>query len=164
MNSSPDREIAGEVTRVEAVKYLRGATGHGLGSLGLLGVGVVGMWATGRPEFGFGALVAAWLVTMNGLSLFAWDWIRDYVHSVMPQPEESGPERTIATPSMSSEQKAEMVAGFAQILVLIGIIFVSIEIFLLFGTRTGSYVLGGALAIGNASALLVAGWPSASDG
>lgn len=161
--SASDREIRGEVTRVEAVKYLQGSTGHGLGSLGLLAVGAIGLWATSRVEIGIGALVAAGLVSINGLSLFAWDSIRDYVESRAGEHEDSGQSRTIAPPSMSVEQKAEMVASLVQMLVLVAILFAAIEMVLLLGIRTGAYLLGGVIAVGNLGALVLAHWPMADD-
>lgn len=163
MTTAPDREIEGEVTRVEAVRYLQGATGHAVGSLGLLAVGVVGVWTTGRPEFGVGALVSAWLLSMNGLSLFAWDRIRDHVHATVGETEEVGPERTLTGPSISTEQKAEMLSSLVQVLVLVAIVFGSIELFVLLGIRTGAYVLGGLLAVGNAGVLLYARLSPADD-
>ncbi|WP_435182586.1 hypothetical protein [Halobellus sp. EA9] len=43
MSTTSRRDLADEVTRVSAVSYLQGATGHGVGSLAFLLVGVVGL-------------------------------------------------------------------------------------------------------------------------
>lgn len=71
------REIEGEVTRIEAVRYLQRALGHAFGSLLFLLVAGV-FWYGGRAALAWSAVVAASLVSANGLSIWAWDRLREY--------------------------------------------------------------------------------------
>lgn len=65
-----------EVVRVEAVERLEGAPAHGLGSTLFLVAGGV-TFAAGRATLGTLAVVVAFLVAANGLSIYAWDSLRE---------------------------------------------------------------------------------------
>jgi len=154
MESPGDRGLTDEVTRVQAVTYLQGATGHGVGSLGFLLLGGIGYWATGWAALGFGGLVCAFLLTANGLSIYLWDSIQAYVFSKRPPAEDPAPTRTLSGPSLSTEHRAELIAGLTQVTGLVVALLLVVGVFRRFGVERGSYVLGAGLAVGNLAALL----------
>jgi len=154
MGSPAEREIADEVTRVHAITYLQGATGHGIGSLCFLALGGVGYWLTGWPAIGFGGLVCAFLLSANGFSIYLWDVIQEHVYSTNDDDADTEPTRTLSGPSLSVEHRAELIAGFAQVLALVVVLFVIVGAFQRLGIERGSYLLGTALAAGNLVALL----------
>jgi len=158
MGPPADREVAGEVTRVRWVTYLQGATGHAVVSLALLFGGGLGHRFGGWVVLGIGGLVGAALLTANGLSIHLWDVLRAYVRSVSTAPDDGddGPERTLRGPSLSVEHRAELIAGFAQV---VGVVVALVAVFGALrrvGAETGAYLLGAVLAVGNVVIVLVA--------
>lgn len=152
----PDREIAGEVTRVEWVEYLQGATGNGVGSLGFLVLGGLAFYITGRAVFGFGALIGSSLLSANGLSLYAWDRVRTYVESGAEDDAATESTRELSPHTLSTVHRAELVGGLVQVAGLVTILVVTVEVFRRTGFRTGAYLLASVLVVGNVCALLLA--------
>lgn len=157
MTDDSDREIAGEVTRVEWVEYLQGANGNGLGSLGFLALGGLGVWITGRAVIGFGALVGASLLSANGLSIYAWDRVRTYVESRSGDETDTESSRELTPHTLSTVHRAELAGGFVQIACFVAILFVTVEVFRRTGVRNGAYLLASVIAVGNVAALVLAG-------
>lgn len=155
MPSNPEHDIEGEVVRVDAVAYLLGATGHGVGSLAFLLFGAVGYWLTGIGALGMGGLLGGVMLSANGLSIYVWAVTRDAVYSKRDAVGRPEPTRTISRPSLSTEHVADHVAGFVQVAMLVVALFVVIGLFDRFGAETGALLLGAGLALGNVGALVV---------
>jgi hypothetical protein len=142
-----------EVTRVEAVSYLEGASGHGvLSTLFLVVAGVLlylGEWGGGVV-----AVIVAFGVALNGFSIYAWDRLRERLLPVVGDDGER-PGRTLTPYRPSPEMRAELLAGFLMVgtfAVVLGLGVLSLD---LFGPRTVVYLAVGGLAAGNVAAL---GW------
>lgn len=154
MPSIPEHDIEGEVTRVDAVTYLLGATGHGVGSLAFLLFGGVGYWLTGVGTLGLGGLLGAFMLSANGLSIYVWAVTRDAVYTKRDAGEDPEPTRAISRPSLSTEHVADHVAGFVQVSMLVMALLVVIGLFDRFGAEMGALLLGTGLALGNVGALV----------
>lgn len=155
MSTGPDRGISDEVVRVEGVEHLDGPVAHSIGSLGVLGGGI-GLWATGWGEFGGAAVLVAGLVSLNGLSLYGWNRLRDAIESRDRRSVDETPDRTLSVPSLSSEHKTELILGSVQVLTLVVIVAVLIGTFRVVGVETGAYLLAGLIGVGNLGVLVLA--------
>ncbi|MFB6243684.1 MAG: hypothetical protein ABEH80_06255 [Halobaculum sp.] len=145
-------EIAGEVTRVAAVRYLQGALGHGVGSLACLVVGWL-LLAVGVQSVGSVLLVGAFALAANGASIAAWHRLRGLVQRRdSRQPRQ--PTRAITAHSLSTEQKADLVAGFVVVCGLVGGLAASVLLVRQFGVGTAAAVLSVAFGVGNVVALV----------
>ncbi|MFA1610875.1 hypothetical protein [Halobellus rubicundus] len=171
MSPTSRRGLADEVTRVSAVSYLQGATGHGVGSLAFLLVGVVGFAVTDSPAVGFGGVASACLMSGNGLSLYLWDRVRDAAVAGDSAASDRGRrdddsggadgsgdavDRTLSPPSLSAEHRAELASGLVQVVGLVVVLAAVFFVFRRLGVTYGSYLLGGVLAVGNLAALALA--------
>ena len=155
MTARQDRSLSGEVTRIPSVQYLEGPIAHSIGSLCFLLLGGL-LWSVGVTDVAIGAIVVAWLVTLNGLSLYGWDRLRDAIEARDRAPTEDAPDRALSAPSLSVEHKAELGAGFLQVLTLVVTIALTIGVFKLFGVDGGAILLTGLIAAGNLGALVLA--------
>lgn len=163
MSLDPDRSIDGEVTRVESVGYLQGATGHAVFTLVFLAAGGVGYWATGWLGFPLGGIAAAFLLSANGLSIYLWDVITTYITTqdtdageTTADSEGSGADRTLSVSlSPSTAHKSEFVASAFQVTILVVTLAVVINTYRQFGAETASLLLAGLLAVGNGGALVL---------
>ncbi|WP_276273217.1 hypothetical protein [Haloarcula litorea] len=145
-----------EVTRVEAVTYLEGASGHAVVSTLFLCL-AGGLWSVGRRGVGTVALVIAYGVSVNGLSMYLWDAVRERVRSAAAA-DDAGPTRELTAHRLSTETKADVLGGF----VLVGG-FVAVAVATLvgfraldLGWRASAAVAGTVLAAGNLGALAAA--------
>ncbi len=152
--SSPDRTIEGEVTRVESVSYLEGASGHAVASLGFLLIAGVAV-RLGAPGVGVVVLIVAYGVALHGLSIYAWDALRASVRSALKRDDndERRTTRTLTPHTVSTEMKAEMVTGLAMTGGFLACLAVVVAV-----VRTSSFQVVatlsvGVLAIGNIVAL-----------
>jgi len=153
MSSGSNRGISGEVVRVVGIERLSGPLAHAIGSLGFL-VLAAGFWAAGWDDIAFAPVLVAWLVSLNGLSLYGWEWLLDAVESHSYRSADDAPEQTLSVPSLSVEHKAELVAGVVQAVALVAFVGLTIGIIRWFGVETGAYVLVGLIAAGNLGALV----------
>ncbi|MEF8867742.1 MAG: hypothetical protein V5A85_04430 [Haloarculaceae archaeon] len=140
-----------EVTRVEAVRYLEGAAGHGVAStLFLLAAGpllYLGEWGGGVV-----AVLVAFGVAVNGFSIYAWDRLRELLRPAVERDGELT-DRSLTPYRPSTEMRTEllsgliMVGGFA-LLLRVGLLALD-----LFGPRRTVYFAVGGLGAGNLGAL-----------
>jgi hypothetical protein len=149
--------VSGEVTRVEAVGYLEGASGHAVGSLGFLLGGVV-LLGLGVWDVGVVAVVVAYGVALHGLSIYVWDELRGYLTGVFDarddDTDDEGSTRTLTPHSVSTEMKTEMLAGLAMTVGLVvgfGFVLATLRVA---GPRFTMYLTTGALALGDVGALV----------
>ena len=154
MASETDREIEGEVTRVKSIEYLQGATGHAIGSLTFLAVGGVVFWVTGSLGIGLASFACAFLLSANGLSIYLWDQVRDYVRSADEDASDDEQTRDLTAHSISMEGKEGIIATFTQFVALIAALLLCGGVIQLVGPRNGMYVIAGVMAVGNAGALV----------
>jgi len=108
----PDRvgaTVAGETTRIDAIAYLEGATGHGVFSLVLLVCAVV-LLARSRVGVAVVFGLIAFGVSLHGLSIYAWDELR-LAFLTRFERDETRTDRTLTPHRASPEMKAEMAAG-----------------------------------------------------
>jgi hypothetical protein len=153
---SVDSTVSGEVTRVEAVRYLQGAAGHAVGSLGFLfgGVLLVGLGAWGA---GVVAVVVAYGVALHGLSIYVWDEFRTYLTALFDAREgdtDEGSTRTLTPHSVSTETKTEILAGFVMTVGLVvgfGAVLTALRVA---GPQVTLYLTTGALALGDIGAVV----------
>lgn len=93
-------------------------------------------------------------MSLNGLSLYGWEWLLDAVESRSQGSADDAPERTLSAPSLSVEHRAELVAGVVQTASLVAFVGLTIGIVRWLGIETGAYVLVGLIAAGNLGALV----------
>lgn len=101
--------VADETTRVEAISYLEGATGHGVFSLVLVISATVLLT---RERVGVAVVVGliALGVSLHGLSIYTWDELRR-VFLARFERNADGTDRSLTPHTVSAEMKAEMVVG-----------------------------------------------------
>lgn len=101
-----------EVTRVEAVRYLQGVSGHGVFSTLFLVVSAALLW-WGRLGIAVVTVVVAFGIALNGLSIYAWDRLRERFEAAVD--DGTAPDRTLTPYRLSPEMKAELLAGATMI-------------------------------------------------
>lgn len=146
-------DVEGEVTRVEAVKYLQGALGHAVGSLVLL-LGAAVLLAVSRPTLGWLAVVAAALLSANGVSIWAWDGLQ--AHFAPDDATDEGPDRALTAQPLSTASLVEMKAGAVMLLSLVALLVVARFALQYFGSRAVGAAAVVCLAGGNVAALVYA--------
>jgi hypothetical protein len=156
------REVAGEVTRLESVRYLQGALGHAVwSSLFLLFGGL--LWGFGYGLFAVVSIAVAFLVSANGLSIWAWDRLRVHFAARAAPPEETGSTRELTAGSLSPEARVQMQAGAVMTLALVALLALGRVALGLLGPRTVAYVCVAGLGVGNITALANAVRTSSAD-
>jgi len=139
-----------EVTRVERVRFLQGATGHGVFStLALAGAGL--LLALGNRGMAIVAVVVAYGIALNGLSIYGWDRIRARAEAAFARDEE--PDRTLTPHRVSAEMKAELVAGLVLVGSLIALLGLLVAVTRIADTGTVLVLAVAALGAGNLLAL-----------
>lgn len=111
-NKTPDQvgsTVAEETTRIDAIVYLEGATGHGVFSLCLL---VCASVALMQERVGVAVVVGliAFGVSLHGLSIYVWDALRLLLLDRFERGE-SRNTRTLTPHQVPPEMKAEMLSG-----------------------------------------------------
>lgn len=144
-------DLDGEVTRVEAVKYLQGALGHAVGSLALLFAAAV-LLAVGRPALGWLAVVLAALLSANGVSIWAWDRLQSYF--APDDASEQSPERELSASPLSAASRVEMKAGAVMTLSLFALLVGGRLAIRYLGARAVGVAAAVTLAVGNVVALV----------
>jgi hypothetical protein len=156
MTSGARSEIEGETTRSDKVVYLQGARGHALGSSSLLLV-AGGLAILEYRLYGWILAGMAAVVSLNGLSIWAWDGLRAYFE---PSPESrSEPTRTLHVSPLDSESLVEMKAGAVLLFGIVTLLLAGravLEAFSITELRLIGVVAVLCLGIGNGLALLVA--------
>ncbi|MFB6211206.1 MAG: hypothetical protein ABEI76_06690 [Halobacteriales archaeon] len=151
-----DTDVDGEVTRIDAVQYLEGASGHSVLSLLFLLVGA-GLLYAGKWGAGVIAVIIAFGVTLNGLSIYTWDRLRAFFITTISHTdsEDTGEHRTLDVYRPSPEMKAEMLAGIVMVGgFVLGLVCIYFALQLLGSEQVISLLIAG-LAIGNVGGL---GW------
>lgn len=159
-----------EVTRVKAVGYLEGASGHGAASTLFLLVGGL-LFSLGRWGGGVVAILVAFGVSLNGLSIYAWDRLRARLRPVVERRGErerdategraqaaTGEERPTSARDIvpyrpSPAMLAELLAGLIMVGGFVGILGLGLLTLELLGPRPAVYLAVGGLAVGNLSGL-----------
>lgn len=148
------RELQDEVTRVEGVRYLEGASGHAVFSTVSLVVASA-LLAFGRGGLALVAVIVAYGVAMNGLSIYAWDRMRSSLRSWFERSTEE-PSRTLTGYRPSPEMKAELAAGFLMIGSLILLLVAGMTTVRTVGVASGVQLSIGGLLVANVGALALA--------
>lgn len=146
--------VDGEVTRLEQVKYLQGATGHGVASTAFLVV-AGGLLAVGAWGAAVVTVVVAFGVALNGASIFAWDRLRACFESLLAE-RRTEPERTLGPPRIPVEMQVEMLAGLLMLVGLVGLLGTLFQLFVLLDARLALYVTTVGLGVANLGALALA--------
>jgi hypothetical protein len=152
--SSAGSDIEGEVTRIEQVRYLKGGPGHSVISLLFLVLSVILMWV-GYGSIAWIAVVVAFGVVLNGLSIFLWDRVRAHIVSAVERSDEADGNRTLTPHRISTEAKAQLGAGLLLVGSFVVTVALLVETLTRLGSRTGFVLMFGVLALGNLGAL---GW------
>jgi hypothetical protein len=144
--------VAEETTRIEAVEYLQGVSGHGVFSLVFVAVTALFVY---RDEFGMAVLAAivAFGIALNGLSIYLWDELRVYFEPLFEADAETT--RSLSPRRASAELKAELAAGSVLISGVTAIIGLVVWLFRTVGPRRTVLVTMSGLAFGTLCAL---GW------
>lgn len=145
-------EIEDEVTRTEAVRYLQGALGHAVGSILFLLLGGL-LWVVEYTLLAFVSIAVVFLLSANGLSIWAWDRLRTYFAARTAHPGETDLTRTLVASPLSVESRVEIKAGAVMTLVFIGLLVLGRFALELLGVRPFGYLLVGVLGGGNIAAL-----------
>lgn len=152
MSPDIDGEIEDEVTRVEYVEYLEGATGHAVFSTLFLAVGAVFL-VRGPETVGWGLVGIATAISANGLSIYGWDRLRERFRV---EERSEGPDRELTYHRPSNETQAEVKAGFVMLAALVGgLLLVNAGLEYL-GVRRVVYLFVVFLGAGNVGALALA--------
>lgn len=146
-----DREIEGETTRIAAVRYLQGALGHATGSLLFLLAGGF-VWAVDNPALGWLLIVGAFLLSANGLSIWAWTGL--VARFTVRGDRNEQPTRTLQAQPLSTKSLAEIKAGAIMTGVFVTVLLVGRAGLVVFEPRTVATLSVGCLAIGNIIALV----------
>lgn len=141
-----------EVTRVQSVRYLEGASGHSVFSTLFLVVAVALLWA-GRWGLGVVVVIVAFGIALNGLSIYAWDRLREAFESTDTR---DGPDRSLSPHRLSPEMKAEMLAGATMVGTLVVGLVAATAVFRFVGLRTGVHLSIVVLGLGNGLGLAMA--------
>jgi hypothetical protein len=149
--TNSDREIEGETTRIAAVRYLQGALGHATGSLLFLLAGGF-VWAVGHRGLGWLLVVGAFLLSANGLSV--WAWTELVARFTVQADRDEQPTRTLRAQPLSTESLAEMKAGAVMTGVFVVALLVGRAGLVVFGPRTVATLSVACLAVGNGVALV----------
>lgn len=140
-----------EVVRIEAVKYLMGASGHGaLSTLFLILWGL--LVALGEWSLGLIVLVVAAGIGVNGVSLFVWDRLTERFE-MSAESVDRTTTRTLRPHRISSEMRAEMLAGFVMVSVFVLLVTVVVLTIQALEARTAVYLSASVLALGNLTSL-----------
>jgi len=157
MSSDLKGEIEDEVTRVEYVEYLEGATGHAVFSTLFIAAGGLFL-VTGPETFGWGLVGIATAISANGLSIYGWDRLRERFRV---EDRSDGPDRELTYHRPSNETQAELKAGFVMLVALVaGLLLVTAGLEYL-GVRWVVYLFVVFLGAGNLGALV---WSIRSSG
>lgn len=147
-----DGGIDDEVTRLDAVRHLQGASGHTVGSSLFLLVGGL-LWAVGYGILGGISISLAFLLSANGLSIWAWNRLRAYFESRIPEPDETEQTRTLTVKPFSDESLVEMKAGAIMTLTFVGFLVLGRLGLQILGPRLAAILFVGCLGLGNVAAL-----------
>lgn len=146
--SSIDSTVAEEVTRVEWVRYLQGASGHAVLSLSFL-VAAMLFVRLDRAGVGAMAVVVAYGVALNGISIYAWDRLRIYFASVVASPDDARSPRTLTPHRIPTEMKAEFLTGFTMVVAFSAALAFGMAALRTIGFGLAAYLAVGVLAFGN---------------
>lgn len=152
----PDRvgsSVAEETTRIEAVQYLEGASGHGVFSLVLLVV-TMALFSQGMLGAAVVAGVIAFGIAANGLSIYIWDELRRMFIDRFESANATAT-RTLRPHRVSAEMKAELVSGAVMVGGFCVVLVLALALFRTLGFRRSALVAVVGLTIGNLVAL---GW------
>lgn len=147
-----DGKVEGEVTRLDAVRHLQGASGHTVGSSLFLLVGGL-LWVVGYEILGGINIILAFLLSANGLSIWAWDRLRVYFERPVLEPDETEPTRTLTAEPLSEESLVELKAGAVMTLTFVGLLVLGRLGLQLLGARFAALLFVGCLALGNVAGL-----------
>lgn len=145
--------VAEETTRVEAVQYLEGASGHGVFSLLLLVVAAV-LVSQGMVGAAVVAGIIAYGVTANGLSIYLWDELRSFFATTF-RSDDATTTRTLRPHRVTAEVKAELASGVVMVGGLCVFLVVALALFRTLSPKQAALIAVGGLAVGNLGAL---GW------
>lgn len=144
--------VAGEVTRVEEVKYLAGGSGHAVFSLGFLFGGIVlvrvGVWGSGVTM-----VAVAYGIALHGLSVYGWDRLRVRFASALRNRDDGPSTRSLTPHSVSLETKTDLLAGLTMMVGLVAGLLVGLAALRTVGVRPTVYLSAGALALGDVGVL-----------
>jgi nucleolar protein 56 len=152
MESEGERAIESEVTRVDAVRYLQGALGHAVGSTLFLGTAGL-IWLLGYGRLAYVSVAVAFLVSTNGLSIWAWDGLQSYFAARTPKREGTDNRRTLTANPLAADSRVELKAGAVMTLVFVGLLVLGRLALQLLGPRLFGYLCVGCLALGNVAAV-----------
>jgi len=145
--------VAEETTRIEAVHYLEGASGHAVSSLVLLLLATV-LFVLEQSGVAMVMVLVAYGVTANGLSIYIWDELRRIFEAAF-ESDDGSPTRTLRPHHVSPEMKAEVAAGAVMVGGLCVVLVAALSLFRTFGLNRSALIATSGLAVGNFGAL---GW------
>lgn len=152
MGTDPDREIEAETTRVDAVRYLQGALGHATASLFFLLMAGL-LWVGWSRLTAVVLVVGAFLLSANGLSMWAWKRLVAYFNARAAR-SDAEPTRTLRAEPLSTESTSEMKAGAAMTLAFVVAMVVGRLGLSVLEPRLLGYLSVGCLVVGNVVALV----------
>ncbi len=147
-----DDAIEAEVTRVDAVRYLQGALGHAVGTLLFLGIAGL-LWLVGSERLAYVSVAVAFLVSANGLSIWAWKGLQSYFAARTPQRAAGDHQRTLTANPLSADSRVELKAGAVMTVAFVALLVAGRLALQALGPRLFAALCVGCLGLGNVAAL-----------
>jgi hypothetical protein len=151
MDGGSENGIEGEVVRVEAVRYLDGPVGHAVGSMVFVVAGSV-FWVTGAPSLGGYVLAIAFLVSANGLSIWAWTRLQTYF-AARTQTRETAETRTLKAQPIGKDSIVALKTGAVMVPSLVVLLLVGLGAVQLLGLLVAGLLFVVVLVLGNLAAI-----------
>ena len=145
-----DAGVEGEVTRVDAVRYLQGALGHAVGSTLFLSLAGL-FWLFGMKTIAYVGVVMAFLLSANGLSIWIWDRLQGYFEGRTRQ--EPDDQRTLTASPLDAASIVELKAGAVMTGLFVALLVVGRLAILVLSPRFVAFLCVVCLAVGNIVAL-----------
>lgn len=152
MDGDSERGIEGEVVRVDAVRYLDGPVGHAVGSLVFAFAGSI-IWVTDNPTMAGFVLFLAFLVSANGISIWAWTRLQAYFTARSATSEATAETRTLTAAPLGTDSIATLQTGAVMVPSFVVLLAVGLGAIQVLGLVLAGLLFLVVLVLGNLAAV-----------